>query len=347
MPAHASRRPDLWAGAGWCGEYVGRVTDESFDVLVLGAGVVGLTSAICLAEAGLRVAVQAAEAPGATTSAAAGALWGAHLVGADDRVPRWAGETRAVLAGLDLSAGVHSCDGVMAVMVPQEGPPDATDGEQYTPCPPGELPPGYVAGWRLTAPLIAMPAYLGYLADRLQDAGGRLLGERRFASVAEVLRSCAAPLIVNCPGAGARELVPDPSVIPVRGQVVVAANPGITEFFVGNGAEPDELTYLFPHGETVILGGTQEHGNASRVPDPATAERILAAAAAVDPRLAGVTVLEHRVGLRPGRPFVRLESEAAGDGQQVVHNYGHGGAGVTLSWGCAAEATRMALAALA
>jgi D-amino-acid oxidase len=323
------------------------VADDSFDVFVLGAGVVGLTSAICLAEAGLRVAVQAAEAPGATTSVAAGALWGAHLVGADDRVPRWADETRAVLARLDLSAGVRSCDGIMAVMVPQDAPPDATDGVQYTPCPPGELPPGYVAGWRLTAPLVAMPVYLGYLADRLQRAGGRLLGQRRFASLAEVTRSSAAPVIVNCPGAGARELVPDPSVIPVRGQVVVAANPGITEFFVGNGAEPDELTYLFPHGETVILGGTQEHGNASRVPDPATADRILAAAVAVEPRLAGVAVLEHRVGLRPGRPYVRLESEAAGDGRQVVHNYGHGGAGVSLSWGCAAEATRVVLGALA
>jgi D-amino-acid oxidase len=322
------------------------VADDSFDVLVLGAGVIGLTSAICLAEAGVRVALQAAEEPGATTSAAAGALWGTHLVGADDRVPRWAAETRAVLAALDLSAGVHPCDGVMAVMVPQDDPPDATDGMQYAPCPPGDLPAGYVAGWRLTAPLVAMPVYLGYLADRLRAAGGRLLGQRQFASLAELTGSSAAPVIVNCPGAGARELVPDPSVIPVRGQVVVAVNPGIDEFFVGNGARADELTYLFPHGETVIVGGTQEHGNASRVPDPATADRILAAAAAVEPRLAGAQVLEHRVGLRPGRPYVRLEPQALGDGRQLVHNYGHGGAGVSLSWGCAADATRVVLRAL-
>ena len=322
------------------------MADDSFDVLVLGAGVIGLTSAIRLAEAGVRVAVQAAEAPGATTSAAAGALWGPHLVGADDRVPRWAGETRAVLAALDLSAGVHSCDGMMAVMVPQDDPPDAADGVQYTPCPPADLPPGYAAGWRLTAPLVEMPVYLRYLAGRLRAAGGRLLGQRRFASLDEVARSCAAPVIVNCPGAGARELVPDPSVIPVRGQVVVTANPGVSEFFVGNGATPDELTYLFPHGETVVVGGTQEHGNASRVPDPATADRILAAAATVEPRLAGVAVLEHRVGLRPGRPYVRLEAEVRADGRQVVHNYGHGGAGVSLAWGCASEAARVVLGAL-
>jgi D-amino-acid oxidase len=43
-----------------------------------------------------------------------------------------------------------------------------------------------------------------------------------------------------------------------------------------------------------------------------------------------------RVGLRPFRKHnVRLELEAA---TRVVHNYGHGGSGVTLSWGCAEEA---------
>jgi D-amino-acid oxidase len=40
----------------------------------------------------------------------------------------------------------------------------------------------------------------------------------------------------------------------------------------------------------------------------------------------------HRVGLRPVRPAVRLEREG-----RVIHCYGQGGAGVTLSWGCAEE----------
>jgi D-amino-acid oxidase len=70
----------------------------------------------------------------------------------------------------------------------------------------------------------------------------------------------------------------------------------------------------------------------------------------VDPRLGSARILEHRVGLRPSRPQVRLEAESAGTGgggpghgtaRLVVHNYGHGGAGVTLSWGCAREAARL------
>ena len=56
------------------------------------------------------------------------------------------------------------------------------------------------------------------------------------------------------------------------------------------------------------------------------------------PELAGATELGQRVGLRPARPHVRLERLPSGtDAGSVVHCYGHGGAGVTLSWGCADE----------
>ena len=324
-------------------------------MFVLGAGVCGLTSAICLAESGFAVAVQGAELASETTSVAAGALWGTHLVGADDRVPGWADETRRVLVDLadDPAAGVSVCAGLMAVRVPQDsaldgpGAPEVTDAVAYTRCDPRELPPGYAAGWRLAAPLASMPVYLAYLRDRLLAAGGQLLEPRSFATLAEVTRASAAPVIVNCPGAGAHSLVPDPSVTPVRGQVVVAANPGITEFFVGNGADPDDITCLFPHGDTIVLGGTQEYGNWSRVPDPATAERILAACTAAEPRLAGATILGHRVGLRPARPLVRLEAEAIAGGRHILHNYGHGGAGVSLAWGCARDVAKLAVAALA
>jgi D-amino-acid oxidase len=323
------------------------------DILVIGAGVSGLTTATCLAEAaaGIEVAIQAAEPPEATTSVVAGALWGTHLVGADDRVPGWADETRGVLVDLAQSpaAGVHLAPGLMAVRTPQEVPPEtpASDSPpQFIPCAARELPPGYAAGWRLTEVLTSMPDYLGYLQGRFLAAGGQLLEPRSFDTLAQAAQLTQAPVIVSCPGTGAHALVPDPSVTPVRGQTVVAANPGITEFFVGNSDDPDDLTYLFPHRDTVILGGTQEHGNWSREPDPATAERILAGCTEVEPRLAGVAVLGHRVGLRPSRPQVRLEAEAIPGGRHIVHNYGHGGAGVSLSWGCARDAARLAIAAL-
>jgi D-amino-acid oxidase len=97
----------------------------------------------------------------------------------------------------------------------------------------------------------------------------------------------------------------------------------------------------------VVLGGTEIPGDWSLDPRPATARRILADCAAVDPRLGTARILEHRVGLRPVRPRVRLEAGTTGDGdgrgagRLLVHNYGHGGGGVTLSWGCAREAARL------
>jgi D-amino-acid oxidase len=152
-------------------------------------------------------------------------------------------------------------------------------------------------------------------------------------------------VIVNCAGIGARELVPDAELTPVRGQVVVAVNPGLTEFFVGERAHPDEWTYMFPHGATVVLGGTEQHTSDTR-PDLATAEQILARCTEVQPRLAGVPVIAHRVGLRPVRPRVRLEPQDVSNGRHLVHNYGHGGSGVTLSWGCALEAAQVIAGAL-
>ncbi len=318
------------------------------DAFVIGAGVCGLSSALALLRSGLAVTVYGADLPHRSTSAAAGALWGVHLVGEDERIGHWAAVTldhfRAL--GTDPSSGVKEVAGLHAFLGDQAEPPDMTAG---LPSPAradkATLPAGYRTGWRYRAPVISMPVYLDYLVGQVIASGGTLRLGQPLRSLAQVRDLSAAPVIVNCTGIGARELVPDDAMTPVRGQVVVVPNPGLTEFFVGERAEPERITYLFPHGPTVLLGGTEQPGIASTAPDHAAAGEILAACVAVEPRLAGLPVLAHRVGLRPLRPQVRLETSPLGDGRHVVHNYGHGGAGVTLSWGCAqavsAEAARL------
>ncbi len=306
---------------------------------MIGAGVSGLTTAICLAEAGRAVTVATADPPLRTTSAAAGAIWGPHLVGMDARVARWGSRTMVRLLELtaDPATGVRLARGLTAAAAQQA---DSFDWisvlDDRRPCDPGELPAGYAAGWRLAAPIVSMPVYLGYLLARLERAGAQVR-QARFASLREAAELTAAGVIVNCSGIGAHGLVPDPQVMPVRGQVVIVENPGISEFFIGVGREPDDLSYYFPHGDVVVLGGTEEAGDWSREPDPATAARILDGCAAIEPRLRGATVTAHRVGLRPVRSNVRLEAERLDGGRRLVHNYGHGGAGVTLSWGCALD----------
>lgn len=313
-----------------------RVSRGQLDVLVVGAGVCGLTCAVCLAEAGLNVQIRAAAMPPETTSAVAGAIWGPHLVEESDRVTRWAAVTLDVLAGLAgaAGAGVALTRGVLAWRRPAEPPPWTGELPGLRQRGPADLPPGYAAGWQYTAPVLDMPVYLGYLLDRFGAAGG----DARVASVGSLEQAAAeVPVVVNCAGIGAHDLVPDPALRPVRGQAVVVANPGITEFFISPADGGAELAYMFPHGKTVLLGGTEQEGDWNTGPDPADTARILADCAAIEPRLAGAAVLAERIGLRPVRPQVRLEAEPAGAGRVIVHNYGHGGAGVTLSWGCARE----------
>jgi len=205
---------------------------------------------------------------------------------------------------------------------------------------PGALPPGFGSGWQYPAPLTHMPTYLGYLRARLERAGGTLeLATVRSLATAAAGLSVGA--VVNCTGVRARDLAGDPELSPWRGQTVIATNPGLTEFFIGLPGDGHELVYLFPHGDTIVLGGTQVAGDWNPEPVPAVASRILRDCAAVEPRLRDAVVLGHRVGLRPVRPQVRLEASQAGGGPLIVHNYGHGGAGVTLAWGCARAAAAL------
>jgi D-amino-acid oxidase len=180
-----------------------------------------------------------------------------------------------------------------------------------------------------------MPTYLDYLLTQLLAKGGRMQLGPPLRDLSDAADRWSVAVIVNCAGIGARELVPDAGLTAVRGQVVVAANPGLTEFFVSEHENPAEVTYIFPHGPLVVLGGTQERAAVSLRPDPAIADQIMKLCVAAEPRLAGSPVLGHRVGLRPVRDGVRLEVQATRCGRYIVHNYGHGGAGVTLSWGCA------------
>lgn len=310
---------------------------QGYDALVVGAGVSGLTTAVVLAESGLSVRVMTSDPPLRTVSAMAGASWGPFLAG-HEAVSRWSAVSRAVFVQLaaEYGSGVHLSTGVEAYQNMDGAPRWATEVPDYRDCGLGEFPTGYRGAWRYTIPLVDMPSYLTYLSRRLGHCGGGIDVIAPLASLSVPLS--VAPVVVNCTGLGARELAEDATVVPCRGQLTVVENPGVTEFFQDN-IDGDELTCIFPHGDKVVLGGTTESNVDEMSYDLRQERRVLDRCARIEPKLAGARIVERRVGLRPQRSRIRVERDANTPG--LIHNYGHGGSGVTLSWGCAMDVLKL------
>lgn len=307
-------------------------------MIVVGGGVIGLTTAVVLAEDGRRVRVWARDPVERTTSAVAGALWWPYRIEPEALVGAWSLQSLAVyeeLAARPDETGVRMVEGVQGGMRLDDLGPWAARVPGLRAATADEY-----AGTGLWArlPLIDMPVYLRWLQERLIAAGGTV-EERVVRDLGEA--AAEAPVVVNCTGLGARDLVPDPAVRPVRGQLVVVENPGIETWLTSVDHTSAKSTYFFPQPGGLILGGTADEDDWSLIPDPGVAEEIVKRCAAVRPEIAGARVLDHRVGLRPARTAVRLEREVLPDGRVLVHNYGHGGAGITVAWGCAREAAEL------
>ncbi len=287
-------------------------------VIVVGAGVVGLSCAVRLLEAGHRVDVVARDLPRETTSAVAAALWYPYRALPQDRVTSWAATTYAELAAL----AVDSPESGVRLVAGTEVVPSAEPDPWWLAAVPSLE--RVARGWSFVAPVVEMPVYLTWLAARVEASGGTLtrLNLRVLPDGGDV--------VVNCSGIGARLLARDLGVTPVRGQVVHVDRAGLDlDRWWLDGSGP---TYVVPREHDVVVGGTDEPGDWSRSPSPRSAADILERASLLVPELALARVRGHKVGLRPARAVVRLEREG-----RVVHCYGHGGAGVTLSWGCAEE----------
>ncbi|MFO7566234.1 MAG: FAD-dependent oxidoreductase [Enhygromyxa sp.] len=314
------------------------------EIIVVGAGVAGLSCASELARAGRRVAVWTAAPPEQTTSMVAAAFWHPYRAGPIEQVGPWAVVSYERFASLaaDLTlgprAGVFMRDAIELYPQPQPDPPWARHVDMFRHAVPEELPPGYGHGIVFEAPVIDMSRYLPWMVAQLRRLGVEIV-IRRLDSLAPALADADAKVVVNCTGLGARELVGDSSLYPVRGQVVRCTRDGLEQVVLD---EHDEqgISYIIPRGEDVVLGGVAEDYDEDLRERPEQTAAILKRCTRLVPALANTTVLGARVGLRPCRDRVRLEAEElaceAGD-RLIVHNYGHGGAGVTLSWGCAEE----------
>ena len=305
------------------------------EVSVIGAGVSGLSTGIRLIEAGFDVNILTDKTSPDTVSDTAAAWWYPFLAEPVEKTNRWSAETFDELVRLMQDEGVDCITmrlGREYLEQECESPGWSEDIPHFRILDRSEVADGYSYGWEIEAPVIEMPLYMAWLKSRFEDLGGTI-EIRKVDSIGEV----DGDIVVNCTGIGAREFCDDDTVVPVRGQVIyIEQDPGFGRF----DQQPETLTYTIPRRDVTVLGGTAQKGDWEMEAREEDTEYILGKCEELWPELDRTKIVGVAVGLRPSRYEVRLQAERVGD-MTIIHNYGHGGAGVTLSWGCAEEVVRL------
>jgi D-amino-acid oxidase len=344
------------------------------QVGIVGAGVSGLTCGVVFAERGYRTAILAKDIGQQTTSGAAAALWFPYDVEPANKVIPWALETYRTLIDLarNPDSGVSMIElrqfsrtgqiqipgwavplgarllpiSVMSNEVENGAAGEAatwtrrlkaeqTGSERITSL--NGRSASFASGFALNVPLMDTTIYLDYLANRFLKADGQITEDVRFEKLEDV--DPKFDLVINCAGIGARELIRDTDIEPHRGQVAIV--PRIKDLSYAGVCDDAPLMYAIPRRNDCVFGGTNDLSD-DLVVDSATTARILAECSRAL-TIEKPNVLAERVGLRPYRKSgVRVECAQLSDGHTVIHNYGHGGSGFTLSWGCAQTVHQLA-----
>lgn len=308
--------------------------------LVVGTGVSGLACALRLAQAGF--VVEAWERGGVEheVSSVAAAIWFPYRVGPAGLAERWALETLRELERLsaDAATGITLRAGVQWFPAGVDPADFLRELPGHRELEPSEVRTDRARGVAFRVPVVDMGAFLPWLRAQCV-LHGVTFARREIRSLNEALDAC--PLVVNCTGLASRELAQDRELVPIRGQVLRVPGDRARDFVLDEHG-PEGLCYVIPRGRDVVIGGSATSGREDRSPDAAETALILARARRHIPGLAAADVLEVKVGLRPGRPAVRLEAENPRPGRLLIHDYGHGGAGLTLCFGCADAVVRLA-----
>ena len=304
--------------------------------LVVGGGVSGLSTGIRLLEDGWIVNLWSSKFSPNTTSDVAAALWYPFLSAPVEKTNLWGSKTYDVLKEFSTNpdAGISMTQTYEYFREIQEDPSwkDSVDNfKRLT----DDLPSNYIECFSFITPIIEMPIYLKWLTKKYNDLGGSL-EQKTISSFLELPSNF--DVVVNCTGLEAGELTGDKEVYPIRGQIL-RVKTDISVMHLDQ--QIPTLAYIVPRSNDMILGGVAQQDNWSLSPTDKDRNFILKKCSQIIPELKDVEIIEELVGLRPGRTSVKLDKEIISN-RTLIHNYGHGGSGVTLSWGCADDVVELA-----
>lgn len=255
-------------------------------VAVIGAGIVGLTTARLVQEAGFKTTIYAAALPPETTSNIAGASWyPSSLFDRQMTLPgfqqqletalRYAYRRFQYMAGSEYGIRWMKQYEIYRTPAPP-GPkhwfttlmesrflPEVRELE------PGQHPFGRTFVRKYSEMIIETDVLLEKLLRDFYAAGGKVV-VRKFDAAAE-LSALPEGLVFNASGLGSRQLFGDSSLRPMRGQLAVLLPQPEVDYALSH----DEGLYMFSRSDGVVLGGTTELDNWDLTPDPATTRRLL------------------------------------------------------------------------
>lgn len=338
------------------------------NILVVGAGIIGLTTAVRLRETGHNVTVLAQETPstifdrshtpwvsdplGTYTSSGSGGFW-MPLFLEGTQIDEWATKTYKTLRShTDDDVGVTAMDALYLHAREEPVLPwyaDLTNMVVVTPQEDKRVPTEYKCARKFDTVVVQMDKYLLHLQRWLTELDVPFCLTREYTNpsqaslwdmeqVTEFAKGIAHDtIIVNCAGIGARFLA-DEDMIPGRGVILRVKRPPEINYVItedpvdGFQSRNGLLAYAIPRGEELSLGGTIFEGDWRENATDEDVEAVRYRAEQLLP-VQGMPETGRWSGLRP----LRLNGQArvAQESENVISNYGHGGSGVTTCWGCA------------
>ncbi|XP_046364609.1 D-aspartate oxidase-like [Haliotis rufescens] len=315
-------------------------------VAVIGAGVVGLSTAINIKDCmpGSRVDIVADKFNQDTTSVGAAAWIVPWAPGVDEALQRKWGRTSmdyfiklavsedSADSGASIGMGIHYATG------PQTPPfkhlmlsfdPMSKESAE-------KLNLGKFYCYTGTTVVVDMSTYLHWLMASFQARGGIVL-QRKVTSFQEF--EGQYDVVVNCAGLGAKALTGDEKLQPMRGQIMRVAAPWVKHYL-----HCSDSVHFLPNVENTAIGGIKSVGDSDTSVRLDTSEHIWESITKLWPPLKKAKILWEWTGLRPYRVPPRVEAEVIRYGDKslkVVHNYGHGSYGISMSWGTAVHAAEL------